>query len=48
MSQDEQNRFNSLQEQLSAANSDARLYRNLFWSLLSLAVVATVVHLLQS
>jgi hypothetical protein len=47
MSQDEQTQQAQLREQLTNANTEARLYRGLFWSLLTLAMIGAIVHLLQ-
>jgi hypothetical protein len=47
MSQDDQNKLNNLQGQLTSATNEAKLYRNLFWTLLVLSAGATVLHILQ-
>ncbi|MBC8096042.1 MAG: hypothetical protein H7Y43_09535 [Akkermansiaceae bacterium] len=47
MSQEEEKQLGQLQIQLTSANTEARLYRGLFWFLLALAAVATLLHLLQ-
>lgn len=47
MSQDEKQQFANLQDQLVNANTEARLYRGLFWTLLVFAAAATILHILQ-
>ncbi len=47
MSQEDQKHIDHLQIQLTTANTEARLYRGLFWVLLALAAAATILHLLQ-
>jgi hypothetical protein len=47
MSEDDSERRAPLKEQLVSANAEAKLYRGLFWSLLTVAAAVTIVHILH-
>ncbi|HLP78552.1 MAG TPA: hypothetical protein VK327_16730 [Candidatus Paceibacterota bacterium] len=47
MSQEDQKQLDQLQVQLTCANTEARLYRGLFWFLLTFAGAAAILYLLQ-